>query len=160
MSERSLAREVPGDGQGALDAAAAELERRVAAAALAGGEGIGERLRAGIAELVYVCASEPAAARAAIVETRAAGAAAARRREAALERAVAAVEGLARRLAPDAPALAASGVVGGVEAVLYARLHRAGPVDLGEVLPALTYMATLPYEGREAANAALAGGTG
>ena len=146
------------DGDGPAFPGAAELERRVVAAALAGGEQIGERLRAGIAELVYLCASEPATARAAVVETRGAGSAAARRREATLERAVAAVEGLARRLAPDAPALAASGVVGGVEAVLYARLRRTDPVDLGEVLPALTYVATLPYEGREAADAALAGG--
>lgn len=157
MSDERLATEGPEVGEQCPASALEELERRVAVAALAGGESLGERLRAGIGELVYVCAREPATARAAIVETRGAGRAASRRREAAMEHATAAIEGQARELAPDAPPLAAAGVVGGVESVLYSRLRRPGPVDLEEVLPALTFLALLPYEGREAANAALAG---
>ena len=53
-------------------------------------------------------------------------------------------------------AITAAGVVGGVEALLYARLCKGDLDDLEQLLPSLMYFAVLPYEGHEAANEELA----
>jgi hypothetical protein len=48
--------------------------------------------------------------------------------------------------------IAAAGIVGGVEALLYSRLYRGETDDLESLLPPLMYFAVLPYEGHEAAS--------
>ncbi len=53
-------------------------------------------------------------------------------------------------------AITASGVVGGVESLLYARLCKEDVESLEELLPSLMYFAVLPYEGHEAASEELA----
>jgi hypothetical protein len=53
-------------------------------------------------------------------------------------------------------AIAAAGIVGGIEALLYSRLNRGETEDLESLLPSLMYFAVLPYEGHEAASEELA----
>lgn len=49
-------------------------------------------------------------------------------------------------------ALTAGAVVGGVEALLYARICKGHTGGIEELLPSLMYFAVLPYEGHEAAS--------
>ena len=49
-------------------------------------------------------------------------------------------------------AIAAAGIVGGIEALLYARLNRGEADDVQSLLPSLMYFAVLPYEGHEVAS--------
>ncbi|HWM64443.1 MAG TPA: hypothetical protein VNP96_10700, partial [Solirubrobacterales bacterium] len=64
----------------------------------------------------------------------------------------------ARKGLADPPsAIAAAGVVGGIESVLYARLQKEETDDLESLLPSLMYFAVLPYEGHEAAAEELGG---
>jgi hypothetical protein len=53
-------------------------------------------------------------------------------------------------------AIAAAGIVGGIEALLYARLNRGEADDVQALLPSLMYFAVLPYEGHEVASEELA----
>ena len=52
--------------------------------------------------------------------------------------------------------ITASGVVGGIESLLYARLNKGRLDDLPALLPSLMYFAVLPYEGHLAASEELA----
>ena len=67
-----------------------------------------------------------------------------------------------RRLASSFPrvarttALTASGIVGGVESLLYSRLCKQEYDQLESLLPSLMYFVVLPYEGHEAASEAFA----
>jgi hypothetical protein len=57
---------------------------------------------------------------------------------------------------PAPSAIAAAGIVGGIEALLYSRLNRGEADALSPLLPSLMYFAVLPYEGHEVASEELA----
>lgn len=116
------------------------------------------RLRRGLEALLQFVADEPNAARTVIVEARASTPAGLRRRDELLDRFAACIDAEARKeLAHPPSAIAAAGVVGGIESVLYARLQREETEDLESLLPSLTYFAVLPYEGHGVAAEELGG---
>jgi AcrR family transcriptional regulator len=136
----------------AFDAATERLRERLRTAAAASGSGWRERLRATLAELVSFIAEEPEAARTVIVEARASSPAGLRRRDALLDSLAACIDDLVRKELPNPPsALAAAGVVGGIESVLYARLQKDEAGELEALVPSLMYFAVLAYAGQEAA---------
>ena len=139
----------------AFDAAAERLWTRLAAAASEGGEGWRERLRMGLEELLRWVGAEPEAARALIVESRPAGPAGLLRRDAVLDRFTACIDAWVREEATAPSALAAAGIVGGIEALLYARIAKEETEDLDSLLPSLMYFAVLPFEGHEVASGEL-----
>ncbi len=95
---------------------------------------------------------EPDAARAVIIEARASSPAGLRRRDALLDGFASCIDGLAmEELAEPPAAVAAAGVVGGIDSVLYARLQSRETGELHSLVPSLMYFAVLPYAGREAA---------
>jgi AcrR family transcriptional regulator len=139
----------------AFDTCAARLRDQVATGAAAGGDVWRDRLRSGFVALLAFATSEPDAARMVIVEARAATVAAALRRVALLDYFATCLDEKVRELLPTAPtrsAVTASGVVGGVESLLYARLNKNQMEDLPDLLPSLMYFAVLPYEGHLAAS--------
>jgi hypothetical protein len=90
-----------------------------------------------------------------IVEARAATPDAALRRVALLDSFATCIDRAVRELLPagtSRSAVTASGVVGGVESLLYARLNKNQMDDLPALLPTLMYFAVLPYEGHLAAS--------
>jgi AcrR family transcriptional regulator len=135
----------------AFDAASKRLRDRLRGAE--GGEGDWrERLRAALTELTRFIAEEPEAARTLIVEARASSAAGLRRRDELLDSFAGWVDDLAREELEEPPsALAAVGVVGGIESVLYARLRGGEGGDIESLVPSLMYFAVLAYAGRDAA---------
>jgi AcrR family transcriptional regulator len=136
----------------AFDACAARMRKRVEAAAVEAGSGWREQLRSGIAELLRFIAAEPEEARTIIVEARASTGAGLRRRDELLDGFAACIDSLVRKDLDETPsAIAAAGVVGGIESVLYARLQREEIDELDELLPSLMYFAVLAYAGQEAA---------
>lgn len=143
----------------AFDAAAGRLRERVEAAA-AEGERWRDRLRAGIEELLRFVEAEPDAARTLIVEARASCPAALDRRDELLDHFAASIDTQVRaELDTEASIspIAAAGVVGGVESLLYDRINREDTADLEALVPSLMYFAVLPFEGHEAASAELSG---
>ena len=140
----------------AFDASAARLGDHVKAAVAEAGPDWRERLRDGIAALLRFIVDEPNEARAVIVEARASCPAGLRRRDELLDCFAAGIDDLVREGLDEPPsAIAAAGVVGGIESVLYARLQKGEVEDLGALLPSLMYFAVLAYAGREAAVAEL-----
>jgi AcrR family transcriptional regulator len=138
----------------AFDSTANRLRERVGAAARKGGEEWRNRLRFGLETLLNFAATEPDAARTLVVEARAASDDAVRRRDELLDHFTDCIDAQVRELLPDAPAysaVTASGIVGGVEALLYSRLNKGELDDLDSLLPSLMYFVVLPYEGHEAA---------
>jgi AcrR family transcriptional regulator len=136
----------------AFDTAAARLGDRLEAAAIEAGDHWRDRLRAGLEELLTFIGTEPDAARTLIVEARAAGQAALLRRDALLDRLAGWIDTQARGELSEPPlSVAAAGVVGGIDALLYSRLNRGETDDLESLLPSLMYFAVLPYGGHEAA---------
>ena len=143
----------------AFDTSAARLRHKVEAAAQRGGECWRDRLRFGLEALIEFASAEPQTARTLIVEARAASADAVMRRVQLLEQFARCLDADAReRLRPDpeCSSVTASGVVGGVEALLYSRLCKEEFDNLEELMPSLMYFAVLPYEGHEAANQEIA----
>ena len=135
-----------------FDVSAAQLRDRVAAAVADAGPSWREQLRSGIAELLRFIAEEPEAARAVIVEARASSPEGLRRRDELLDHFACCIDALVREDLDEAPsAIAAAGVVGGIESVLYARLQKEETDDLEALLPSLMYFAVLAYAGLEAA---------
>ncbi len=97
-------------------------------------------------------ADEPSSARAVIVEARASSPAGLRQRDDLLDRFATCIDAEARKEMEEPPSgIAAAGVVGGIESVLYARLQKEETAELESLLPSLMYFAVLPYEGHEAA---------
>jgi AcrR family transcriptional regulator len=136
----------------AFDASAARMRERIEAAVADAGPGWRNQLRSGIAELLRFVADEPEEARTVIVEARASSPAGLRRRDELLDRFAACIDALVREDMDEAPsAIAAAGIVGGIESVLYARLQRGETDDLDALLPSLMYFAVLAYAGQEAA---------
>jgi AcrR family transcriptional regulator len=136
----------------AFDASAALLRERIDAVVADAGPDWQGRLRAGIAELLRFIAEEPEAARVVIVEARASSPTGLRRRDELLDRFAGCIDALVREDLDEPPsAIAAAGVVGGIESVLYARLQKEETKDLEALLPSLMYFAVLAYAGLEAA---------
>jgi AcrR family transcriptional regulator len=136
----------------AFDAAATRMRARIEAAALDAAPTWRDQLRGGIAGLLRFIAEEPQEARMVIVEARASSPAGLRRRDDLLNHLAACVDALVREELEEPPsAIAAAGVVGGIESVLYARLQRGETEELETLLPSLMYFAVLSYAGREAA---------
>lgn len=142
----------------ALDTAAARLRERLEAASEPG-QGWRERLRLSLEELLRFAAEDPDAAMSLIVDARAACPDALARRDEFLDRCAARLDAEVRAEMGDdeAPsAIAAAGIVGGIEALLYSRLNRGETDDFESLLPSLMYFAVLPYEGHKAASEELA----
>jgi AcrR family transcriptional regulator len=146
----------------AFDTAANRLRKRLLAAAR---DAVGwrDRLRAALGELLRFVSDDPDAAMSLIVDARAACPAALQRRDKLLDGFAACLDAEVRAEAVPgtAPsAIAAAGIVGGIEALLYSRLYRGEAEDFESLLPSLMYFAVLPYEGHEAASEELAAPVG
>jgi AcrR family transcriptional regulator len=136
----------------AFDTSAERLRKRVDAAVADVEGNWRERLRQGLEALLRFVTEEPQPARAVIVEARASSPAGLRRRDELLDGFATCIDALARKELEDPPSgIAAAGVVGGIESVLYARLQKEETDDLESLLPSLMYFAVLPYEGHQAA---------
>lgn len=142
----------------AFDSAATRLRNRLEAAA-EGGEGWRERLRFGLEELLRFVAEDPDAAMSLIVDGRAASPEALTRRDELLDHFSSCLDSMVRAGMPAGQgpsAIAAAGIVGGIEALLYSRLNRGETDGIQALLPSLMYFAVLPYEGHEVASEELA----
>ena len=142
----------------AFDTASARLRERIETAA-GDGESWRERLRLGLEELLHFVVADPDAAMSLIVDGRAACPDALTRRDELLDHFSSCLDTMVRTEAPadEAPsAIAAAGIVGGIEALLYSRLNRGETDGLESLLPSLMYFAVLPYEGHEVASEELA----
>lgn len=136
----------------AFDAAGARMRERIEAAVTDSGPTWRDQLRGGIAELLRYIADEPKEARIVIVEARASSPTGLQRRDELLDRFANCIDALVREDLDEPPsAIAAAGVVGGIESVLYARLQKGETAELDALLPSLMYFAVLAYAGREAA---------
>lgn len=138
----------------AFDSSAERLLREVETSAHAGGAIWRERIRLSLQALLRFATREPQTARTIVVEARAASAAAVRRRVDLLDRFAACLEAQAHELLPGSDhsgTLTATGIIGGVESLLYSRLCKREYDQLESLLPSLMYFVVLPYEGHEAA---------
>lgn len=136
----------------AFDASVQRLRARLEVAVGEKDEGWRPWLRRSLEALLQFIAEEPHAARTVIVEARASSPAGLRRRDELLDRFAACIDAEARKeLASPPSGIAAAGVVGGIESVLYARLQREEADELESLLPSLMYFAVLPYDGHEVA---------
>jgi AcrR family transcriptional regulator len=142
----------------AFDVSVARLRERLGAAADEAGPAWRDRLRAGLEELLRYIKEEPEAARAVIVEARASSPAGLRRRDELLDGFATCIDDLVRdQLAEPPSSIAAAGVVGGIESVLYSRLQKGEADGLESLTPSLMYFAVLTYAGHEAAGDELDG---
>ena len=142
----------------AFDTAAARLRKRLELAAEEG-EGWRQRFRLGLEELLRFVAEDPDAAMSLIVDARAACPPALERRDELLDHLASCLDSMVRAEADPANApsvIAAAGIIGGIEALLYARLNRGEAEDVQSLLPSLMYFAVLPYEGHAVASEELA----
>jgi AcrR family transcriptional regulator len=143
----------------AFDTSAERLRRKVEAAAGKGGEVWRDRVRFGLQAILRFASGEPDTARTMVVEARAASSNAVRRRVELMDEFARCLQSQADELLPASArqgAVTASGIVGGVESVLYSRLCRQDCDQFEALLPSLMYFVVLPYEGHEAANEAFA----
>jgi AcrR family transcriptional regulator len=142
----------------AFDSSAERLRKTVAAAARNGGDVWRDRVRYGLEAILQFAVREPHTARTLVVEARAASVAAVRRRVELLDEFASCLESEAKALLPKVPSrtpVTATGIVGGVESLLYSRLCKHEYGQLEALLPSLMYFVVLPYEGHEAAGEAL-----
>ncbi|HXR31388.1 MAG TPA: TetR/AcrR family transcriptional regulator [Solirubrobacterales bacterium] len=147
----------------AFDSAAARLRERLEAAAGGDAESWRDRLRLAIEDLLRFVAEEPDAAMSLIVDARAACPAALVKRDELFDHFAGCIDTMVREEATEdaAPsAIAAAGIVGGIETLLYTRLNRGETDDLESLLAPLMYFAVLPYEGHEAASEELVAAVG
>lgn len=143
----------------AFDTSAERLRKEVDDAARRGGGVWRDRVRFGLEALLDFASREPETARTMVVEARAASAAAVRRRVELMDVFAQCLQSQARELLPGRgprSETTASGIVGGVESLLYSRLCKQEYDQLGSLLPSLMYFVVLPYEGHEAASEAFA----
>lgn len=143
----------------AFDSSAERLRKKVYAAALEGGDVWRDRVRYALEAVLRFAHREPATARTLVVEARAASASAVRRRVELLDDFATCLRSEAEELLPggsDQTAMTASGIVGGVESLLYSRLCKQEYEQLDSLLPSMMYFVVLPYEGHEAASEAFA----
>jgi AcrR family transcriptional regulator len=143
----------------AFDTSAQRLRKQLDAAARKGGDVWRDRVRYALEALLRFASREPDTARAIVVEARAASATAVRRRVELLEEFAGCLETQSGEFLPGAGTetpLTASGIVGGIESLLYSRLCKHEDAQLDSLLPSLMYFVVLPYEGHEAAGEAFA----
>jgi AcrR family transcriptional regulator len=143
----------------AFDTSAERLRTKVEAAVRKGGEVWRDRVRFGLEALLEFAAREPETARTMVVEARAASAAAVRRRVELLDDFAQCLDREAHELLPAASPqtpVTATGIIGGIESLLYSRLCKHEYDQLESLLPSLMYFVVLPYEGHEAAGEAFA----
>lgn len=143
----------------AFDTSAERLRKKIDAAARKGGGVWRDRVRLSLEALLRFAMREPNTARMMVVEARAASATAVRRRVELMDHFSECLDSQARKLLPARGShtrLTASGIVGGVESVLYSRLCKQEFDQLDSLLPSLMYFVVLPYEGQEAAIEAFA----
>jgi len=143
----------------AFDTSAGRLSKIVDAAMRKGGDVWRDRIRLGLEALLKFASREPDTARMMVVEARAASAAAVKRRVELMDEFARCLQAQAETLLPNSAAhgaLTASGIVGGVETLLYSRLCKHEYDQLESLLPSLMYFVVLPYEGHEAAGEAIA----
>jgi AcrR family transcriptional regulator len=143
----------------AFDTSAERLREKITEATAQGGDVWRDRLRYGLEALLRFASNEPDTARTLIVEARAGSADAVKRRVELLDSFATCIDEQARELLPLGHSLSpttATGIVGGVEALLYARLCKGEYADLESLLPSLMYFVVLPYEGHKAAGEELA----
>jgi len=142
----------------AFDAAAARLRQRLEAAG-EDGETWRERLRLTLDDLLRFVNEEPDAAMTLVVDARAACPPSLLRRDELLDHFASCLDTQVRAESGDGAqpsAIAAAGIVGGIEALLYSRLNRGETDGIESLLPSLMYFAVLPYEGHAAASEELA----
>lgn len=137
----------------AFEVAAAELRKEIKGAVeAAAGSDWREKLRAGIAALLGFIVAEPETARLVIVEARASSAVGLLRRDELLDDFATCIDDLVRDgLEKPVSALAAAGIVGGIESVIYARVQKGETEDMEALLPSLMYFAVLTCAGQAAA---------
>jgi AcrR family transcriptional regulator len=143
----------------AFDSSAERLRKKIQLAAHKGGDVWRDRVRFALEALLRFASREPDTARTMVVEARAASATAVRRRVELMDDFARCLQTEAEELLPGGrtqTAVTASGIVGGVESLLYSRLCKQEYGQLEALLPSLMYFVVLPYEGHEAANEALA----
>ncbi len=143
----------------AFDTSAERLRRKVDAAVRRGGDVWRDRVRFGLEALLRFASREPDTARTMVVEARAASAAAVKRRVELMDEFARCLENQAQELLSKGTAnnaMTATGIVGGVESLLYSRLCKHEYDQLESLLPSLMYFIVLPYEGHEAAGEAFA----
>lgn len=143
----------------AFDASAERLRKKVFAGARKGGRVWRDRVRYALEALLRFAAREPDVARMMVVEARAASATAVRRRVELLDEFADCLQNQAEELLPERgtkTVMAAPGVVGGIESLLYSRLCKQECDQIEALLPSLMYFVVLPYEGHEAAGEAFA----
>jgi AcrR family transcriptional regulator len=143
----------------AFDTSAERLRKKLHAAARKGGTVWRDRVRFSLEALLRFATREPDTARTMVVEARAASATAVRRRVELMDDFAKCLQEQAVELLPKTSshtALTASGIVGGVESLLYSRLCKQEYEQLESLLPSLMYFVVLPYEGHEAAGEAFA----
>jgi AcrR family transcriptional regulator len=143
----------------AFDSIAERLRKLVHSAAQGGGNVWRDRVRCGLEALLGFASQEPDTARTLIVEARAASETAVRRRVELLDDFARCLDEEAQELLPEPPpqtTVTASGIIGGVESLLYSRLCKQEYDQLDALLPSLMYFVVLPYEGHEAAGEAFA----
>jgi AcrR family transcriptional regulator len=143
----------------AFDTSATRLHKKLDAASRKGGEVWRDRVRYSLEALLRFIEREPDTARTLVVEARAASATAVRRRVELLDEFAHCLHSQAEELLPSEAShtgVTASGIVGGVESILYSRLCKQELSQLDSLLPSLMYFVVLPYEGHEAASEAFA----
>lgn len=142
----------------AFDTAASRLREQLDGAGEEG-ETWRDRLRSTLERLLRFVAEERDAAMSLIVDARAACPPALLRRDEILDHFASCLDSQVRAESPDRPqpsAIAAAGIVGGIEALLYSRLNRGEADGVESLLPSLMYFAVLPYEGHAVASEELA----
>jgi AcrR family transcriptional regulator len=110
-------------------------------------------LRAALAELLELCANQPAITRALLVEVHAAGERALRQRRELMERLSRALDG-ARREIPSRqapPPVTSSFIVGAIDALVCAKLMAGEAERAPEMLPGLLHFVVMQYFGEDAA---------
>lgn len=143
----------------AFDTSAERLRKKIDAATRKGGKVWRNRVRYGLEALLRFATREPETARTLVVEARAASSAAVRRRVELMDEFARCLDTQAQEFLPETDArssVTASGVIGGVESMLYSRLCKQEHDQLESLLPSLMYFVVLPYEGHEAAGEAFA----
>jgi len=143
----------------AFDTSAERLRVRVEGAARKGGDVWRDRVRLGLEALLGFISREPDTARTIIVEARAASAEAVKRRVELMDGFAHCLQAGAEELLPDSDlqtGTTASGIIGGVESIIYSRLCKQEYDQLETLLPSLMYFVVLPYEGHQAASEVLA----
>lgn len=143
----------------AFDTSAERLRKKVHAAARRGGDVWRDRVRFGLEALLGFASREPDTARTLVVEARAASETAVRRRVELLDEFARCLDEEANELVEKPrpiTAVTASGIVGGIESLLYSRLCKREYRQLESLLPSLMYFVVLAYEGHEAAREAFA----